>query len=395
MTNKQILIFCCILLSSAEMCAITINNLGINQKTAVLGIPIVTGRTISQPGLYKLVTNLTDQQIIIDSDNVTLLFNGFSINNPTLLNDALVINPGHKDILIQGGEISGNYLGFFNGINIASPNSSSITIQKMKISFYYNGINCLGASDILCRSNIFSNCYVGINGGGLTNARFRQCLISAPEAPIGPGTLAALTRGMSFGSCTDTTIDRCFIVMCGNGILTSNCQATVINSCVFNIVTGADVGVVEQLGIESVNGTASVIENCKINSVKSINNINFIGIKLFNESNSVIRNCVVNNVFPDTGVIFKAVGIQIQTNNPFPNYWVVQNNIVSNIFGNNPANTSYGYELIDPVHTATFIFDNNRAERCTHAFVQPYSPNIPNTVTGPQATNYPWNWIVD
>lgn len=357
---------------------------GVNQQTATLGIPITTGVTIENPGIYRLANNLTNTQIVIDSDNVSLLFNAFSINNPSgTVTDAVLITPGHKNIVINGGEISTSVVSPLSCIHIED-GCSHIVIQNLKMSHGWYGVYCsfasVASSNIVIRSCIFSNCEIGILAQNTFNLRSNQNVIEAP--------LVAFGQGISLFNTEGTIIDNCSISHVSAAIFAESAVATAIKNCIINYITSIS-SVSETDAINLVSGNSNIIDNCEINSILATESQPHVAISLIAEDSSIVRNCVINGMFPSSGVHLQAIGIRVSDGS---GYCVFENNTVANIAAT--ASGSYGYYVDNTEAPVIFaVFDNNRALNCTNAFTQPYN-GVSNTALGTQIDTYPWNWIV-
>lgn len=396
MINKQICFYSLALILAAiaiNCFAITNQNFGVSQKTTVLAIPIdpnqVSPYVITDPGCYKLTNNMTDFQIIIEASDVALLFNGYSINNPTLQDHAIIINPGLSDIIIQGGFIAGNnltttYGPVVSGIFI-NDNCTNIFVTSLEIRNQSAGVYCVpgtGSFNTLIMENNFINCNFGVTASNQVGLRIKQNTFSAPSQ--------TQAEGIRLANCVGSTIDECTITKVVTGIFIGGCNATDVRNTVISKLVGGFAG------INAESGTSTMIENCLVNdfTVTAISSADMGGIRLFFETKSSVKNCVVNYMHPVAGNTGFSYGIGVINPIGAPDNNVVQDNEVSNIF-NNTVNPSYGYFLFESSGTSTFAtIVNNRAKNCNNPNVIPFEPSIPNVVTIPQANQYLWNWAL-
>lgn len=138
------------------------------------GFPV----TISQPGSYKLSSNLTvtdpnTEVIFINSDNVTIDMNGFTIQGPSVCNGgngtatssctvsnttSVGIDAGeHTGIKVVNGNIRG--MGFAGIISIGD-----IYVEGINASFNATGMQATG---VVIHNIANYNLFVGFNGGGV------------------------------------------------------------------------------------------------------------------------------------------------------------------------------------------------------------------------------------
>jgi hypothetical protein len=138
------------------------------------GFPV----TISQPGSYKLSSNLTitdptETGILITADNVTVDLNGFTIQGPnvcdghgnvatttcTISNTTSVgINAGeHIGIKVLNGSIRG--MGFEGIISVGD-----IHVEGINASLNSSGIQATG---VIIHNIANYNLFIGFNGGGI------------------------------------------------------------------------------------------------------------------------------------------------------------------------------------------------------------------------------------
>lgn len=394
MINKQICFYSLALIigTIASNClAITNQNFGVNQKTSVLAIPIDPSQpspyTISAPGCYKLTDNMTDFQIIIASSDVALLLNGFTINNPTLPNHAIIINAGLSDIIIQGGSITGNNIPTFAGIFI-NDNCSNILVTALRISNEFNGVTCVpgtGSNNVLVKENNFANCDFGIFASNPQNIKIKQDVICSPAYAPASGTTAIYIE-----FAEGTVIEGCSISSVNTGIELNSSSGSKIrdNTLVFLSENQPD-----QAIIYLYLGTSNIVENCSISGVLTTTNGGLFGIVLENENMSVVNKCQVNDLHGSTN---HATGIQIHRTIALDDYCIVQDSVASNIFGHDLTATTYGFELLDTTLSTTHAnFLNNIAINCIDLLGgtgKAYSNNIINVVSTPQADEYIWNW---
>jgi hypothetical protein len=175
----------CILLAAlAPMTAFAVDGVVlINQSSALAG-NVTPGDTpgfpvvISQPGSYKLSSNLTITDpfgtvILITADNVTLDLNGFTIQGPSVCNghgstptssctvsntESIGIDAGeHVGIKILNGSIRG--MGFVGLVSLGD-----IHVEGINASLNASGIQATG---VIVHNIMNYNLFVGFNGGGI------------------------------------------------------------------------------------------------------------------------------------------------------------------------------------------------------------------------------------
>lgn len=155
----------------------------INQASAMAG-SVTPGDTagfpvtISQPGSYKLSSNLTITDpngtvILINADNVTIDLNGFTILGPSVCNGhgniptttctvsntmSVGIDAGeHIGIKILNGSVRG--MGF-----VAIVSLGDIHVEGINASYNASGIQATG---VIIHNIMNYNLFVGLNGGGI------------------------------------------------------------------------------------------------------------------------------------------------------------------------------------------------------------------------------------
>jgi hypothetical protein len=123
---------------------------------------------ITQPGSYKLSENLivpdaNTTVIVIDTDNVTIDLDGFSITGPVVCSGTScsgssfyargIEDPGHSDIVVRNGTIQG-----MGGHGIAFE-GNSLLVENMRIrSNGYGGMLLAGTNAIVRHNNIAQHC---------------------------------------------------------------------------------------------------------------------------------------------------------------------------------------------------------------------------------------------
>ncbi len=154
------------------------------------GFPV----TISVPGSYKLSGNLTVPAgvdgIVIQSDNVTIDLNGFSIVGAESSADFAGITDKdtvHRAISIRNGVMSNL------GINMAS---DQVEVREMRISGAVDAINLGGSAAVVTGNNLFKN-VTGIRVSGSDG------LISNNIASFNAAGIFAFTKALVSGNATN------------------------------------------------------------------------------------------------------------------------------------------------------------------------------------------------
>ena len=154
----------------------------IEGATGVSIDPGTGGITISASGSYYLTRNLTvsgGNGITIDSDNVSLDLNGFTITSVADPSTGNGISSSHDQITITNGRIAGDYsifemdgAGFSNGINAVSSKGVFIT-RITVVNLSGNGISLSNNTDIL---GSVESCHVNSVGGtGIQASTVKNC----------------------------------------------------------------------------------------------------------------------------------------------------------------------------------------------------------------------------
>jgi len=114
------------------------------------GVP----ETITQPGVYHLLENLSTE-ILIDADNVVIDLNGFTLSGDT---DTIITvsSNEHYNILIKNGSIKGNNAN--TGIKV-DENTSGVVLQDLHFSDLNIGVNFDGTSELPVKCSKVDNCF--------------------------------------------------------------------------------------------------------------------------------------------------------------------------------------------------------------------------------------------
>ena len=136
----------------------------IEARTAIESLPFV----ISSPGSYYVTKNLQNATvnqtaISIDSSNVTLDLNGFTLSSiPGVIYGAIYVAPGRTNIEIKNGNIVGNInlAGFTNGISCAY-GPRNLKIDRINVSGC--GIGIIASHAILTDCSAHANGNIGLS----------------------------------------------------------------------------------------------------------------------------------------------------------------------------------------------------------------------------------------
>lgn len=164
------------------------------------------GLRIRKPGSYVLMGNITvvaGEAIEIDSSNVTLDLNGFTLSTTSIpaSGTAIYLNPSCDNVVIRNGHIGGSgsvnpitgeFLGAgFDGGIACLDTLVNVFLSDLTISGCRAGIFLFSSSTIdRC---VVTSCGLGISGQTVTNCSATSCVQTAIEA-----TTASNSQGTSY-----------------------------------------------------------------------------------------------------------------------------------------------------------------------------------------------------
>jgi hypothetical protein len=300
--------------------------------------------TISSPGSYYFTTNLTvpstDFGILIESGNVTVDLNGFTLQGAPGSYDGIDISGTYTNITVRNGTITGCGQ---NGISADAGYSCNLVFEHLTISANgSDGIvtqagsvvrDCCSISNgffgIYCNGGLISGCMSRNNGNyGIyaNDCTVRDCQVEGNN---------------STGIAADYSVVRDCLVR-SNAVYGIYAAGSTVSGC---CVSGnTDAGIL-------VNGDDCQIigNNCCGNNISG--NVNYAGILIYYNNSRVEDNYVIGN---------RNAGIWV-FNNGYTNNIVVKNTVIGN--GANNYNIPTG---------------------------QIYGPLITNTVSGVITNSNPW-----
>lgn len=301
-------------------------------------IPIKTPVVISTPGKY-CISNPIFGQITINSDDVSLDINGFTIHGGL---NGILINPGFSNIRIHDGEINGSGIST-NGVLIN--NATLVQITNVEIVNCTNGIQLINSQACAIINSVLSTNKSGI----VLNNSHRNSIVSC--------TL--------FNNTT-------------NGITLTNSRQNYLLKDIIKGIIGATNS--SSYGILSTAGSTNYIIECLVQNING--NLGTIGnttggIILSSEKQTRIINCLVDKINGGSsgsqalGIAALPLADSITTGS-----CVIQKNTVSNT---NSNGTGIGYQGSGTIN----IFINNEAQNNDIN----YGPGIPN-VFNPQTQTF-------
>jgi Right handed beta helix region len=330
-------------------------------QNALTPVTIIPPATISQPGTYCVVDDLTipsfQNGIIINANNVILDLNNHIIQGQTNSLSAIVVSNNNKNITIQNGTIQtmGGH-----GILINAGTSLIVLSNLTILNNRLNGILLSGAI-----SGVIINCLTSFNGNdGILLGQIGQALSINQNFAIQNCVSSYNTQnGFEMTSCVNFAITDClalnngaygFRQENGNRIRFNGCEAQ-NNHTVGFFSSGKSHSFNECLANNNgtigfqISGNQQTIENCQAK-------INKTGFEI-NGSNHVLFNCIAqNNSSTGISLLSGSAQCQIRDNTTIANSTGLQNNTttVNQIYSNfSSANTTANFLGVPAANIAT------------------------------------------
>lgn len=249
-----------------------------------VGIPISAPTTITQPGTYCLINDITGA-IIIDADNVVLLMNNKTVSGGVPSN---ISATGHTDITIQDGNVSN---GSSFGIDIDT--CTNVRILNVDFSNEPAGLQVLTTTGIIIDHCTFSN-HVDLLAGSFVvnfsndnNVQFTNSSITFNQTNNAVNILNSFNVNCDHVEANNNTINNVGALINSinsKNLLFTQCHANNNNGDIGNgfiIAFGNDVTMIEC----SVNQ----------NNNTSVSGSGFSALELAICSQGVVRQCQTNN----------------------------------------------------------------------------------------------------
>jgi hypothetical protein len=280
--------------------------------------------TISQPGSYYLTQNFIGLSggIVIDSGNVTLDLNGFTLAAGDA--NAIYVVGSHPNITIRNGVIRD-----FPDDAIVAGGAQDAVLESLQV-FNNSGVGiALGAGAQVYRCAVISNAYNGLAVG--SGSQIRWCNISGTQGlglSVGPDSTVQDCTLLQNAGRGLTAPERCRVMSCtvasntdigifaGSGCQVRECVAS-RNQGNAGIFAGND-SVVQDCTVESNNADGiQVTSRCRVLSNTAVANGN-AGIRVtpFNHDTRLEGNLVTGG----------AIGLLISDTGNFVAHNIVKNN---------------------------------------------------------------------
>ncbi len=262
--------------------------------------------TINTPGKYTIDKNLifmpinnNTTGILIDSDNVILELNGYTItqNNNTANFTLINIAPGHTNV-----EISNGTLANCTGITLKIDTGTKITLDSLAINnSAATGIQLTNCNNSLITDTYITNCLTNnsseLSGIILNNCTNIKIAESASNNHIN-NAISGLVNGFKFINCSNCTISNCnsnsHQADRSNGYLIQTTDTCIFKNCKAN--NNLATQIIDTDGVAGFNLIKAV--NCHLDSCQARSNSskNFAyGFKLLNSQYNKVNNCTATH----------------------------------------------------------------------------------------------------
>lgn len=272
--------------------------------------------TISSPGLYIFADNITSSSanaIVINSSNVTLDLNQFSLSTANTASVAITINASLSNITIKNGTINN----FAQGI-VASTSDNNVVIDTITFTaINQQSISSTSAntnwriSKCLIANSVISNTASVVQLNSLTNSIIEDCVVNNCSATLGSLIV------FSIGGSSNCIFRNCVVTDC------------------LNLVAGFD--------FNAGAGTGVTLENCDVcNCSNSTTSATLSAFRLNTPvSNIILRNCNVNNFSTGASNITSAFAVATGTGTD------IQRNILQGCIagGNSSGGQTFGFNV--------------------------------------------------
>jgi len=227
-----------------------------------------TSSTISNPGYYILCSDINGY-IVIDSDNVNLNLNNYTVYDTTGTTTIITVNNAHKNIVIRNGTVKGSgETSSASGI-LLNEEAGFVQIEEVKITNCKRGIHFDGSS-----SKEIRGCNI------------RDCLLESND------------KGVFLNYAIKNNFENCKALNCQKaGFELTNSDLNLFEQC-YALKTTNRYADQTAVGFSSTDGEANVFRECIADGIyKTASNFcyNAIGFLLKdNEIKTKIVDCVIN-----------------------------------------------------------------------------------------------------